>query len=289
MWRHFFDRFDPVAFSLGPVSISWYGICFLTGAIASLSTVWFLMYRRGEYARSSNEFFDLSATLLLGALIGARLGYAALYHASFFLMHPLALVSPFDIRTGEWIGIAGMSVHGGVIGVVVALRIFVKKRQRSFWLFADALALAAPIALFFGRIGNFLSGELYGRLTTVSWGMVFPRAGDGLPRHPSALYEALGEGLFLWILLFVLPRRRLAPGLTFAWAIGLYGIIRFFLEYFREPDVQIGFLFERFTFGQALSAGMITLSVGIGWWIGVKKGVILGHTRQGESVKENIF
>lgn len=289
MWRHFFEHLDPIAFFFGPVSISWYGICFLTGAIASLSAVWFLMCRKGEQKLSSEEFFDLAAVLLFGALVGARLGYAVLYHASFFAAHPIALVSPFDVRTGAWIGIAGMSVHGGAIGVVIALLVFAKRRKKSFWLFADTLALAAPIAIFFGRIGNVLSGELYGRVTTTSWGVIFPRAEDGLLRHPSALYEALGEGLLLGVVLFMLSHRHKTPGLNFAWAIGLYGGIRFFLEYFREPDSQVGLLFDRLTLGQVLSMGMVALAIGIGRWLEMKKGAILVGTEPDKGAEGKIF
>lgn len=279
MWRNFPEHFDPIFLSLGPVSVSWYGICFLSGAIVSLIFFRIFLNRFGrerlEIHISHDEFFTLSLTVFFGALVGARVGYAILYDASFFLAHPLSLISPFDRETGLWIGIAGMSVHGGILGGILAAFLFSRKYGKSFLSVLDALSCAAPVAIFFGRIGNFLAGELFGRTTDVSWGMVFPLSGDTALRHPSALYEAFGEGVILFCIVFFLARRRRTPGMLFAWTLGLYGFIRFFIEFFREPDRHIGFLFGFFSMGQALSVLTVTSALFLVGWIRLRKNDIL--------------
>lgn len=255
---------DPILFSFGPVSVSWYGICFLLGSVFALLFLWRLLRKKkSEPVFSNEEIFDLSIALLFGAIVGARIGYAIFYDFSFFARHPLMLVSPFDSVTGKWIGIAGMSAHGGALGVLIAAFLFSRRYRKPFWLVADAIALSAPIAIFFGRMGNFLLGELYGRVTTISWGMIFPLSGDDFPRHPSQLYEAFGEGIFLFLILLFLSRKTRLPGRLCLWAIGIYGGIRFVLEFFREPDIQVGTFFGFLTLGQILSIGMILIVVGV--------------------------
>lgn len=229
---------------------------------------------------SYDEFFSLAFTVFLGALAGARVGYAMLYDASFFLAHPLSLVSPFDRETGLWVGIAGMSVHGGILGGILAAFFFSRKYGKSFLSMLDALSCAAPVAIFFGRIGNFLAGELFGRTTDVSWGMVFPLSGDTSLRHPSALYEAFGEGAFLFSIIFFLARRRRTPGMLFVWTLGLYGFIRFFIEFFREPDRHIGFLFGFFSMGQALSVLTVASALFLVGWIRFRKNDILSPRKE---------
>ncbi len=277
-WHTLPERIDPTVFSLGFFSFSWYGVSFFLGASFSLLFLWKVIRRSERLSLSREEFFDLAVVILFGTVVGARIGYALLYNFPFFLNHPMALVSPFDPKTGEWIGIAGMSAHGGILGVFAAIFFFSWRYKKSPWSLLDMTALAAPVAIFFGRIGNFLAGELFGRVTNVPWGMVFLRAGDGLLRHPSPLYEACGEGIVLWLLLCALSKKDMPPGFLFAWALGLYGVIRFFLEFFREPDPQIGFLFGFFTLGQALSLGMILVSLGVGRWLRLQKNAILPHT-----------
>ncbi len=268
----FFETFDPVVFSFGPVSVSWYGICFLSGACVALFFLWELLRKKNFGVRlTREECFDFSIYLVIGAILGARIGYALLYAPGFFAEHPLSLVSPLDPETGAWTGIAGMSAHGGIAGIALSIVLFARKYRKPPLPLLDVVALALPIAIFCGRIGNFVTGELFGRVTNVSWGMVFPRAGDMFPRHPSPLYEALGEGVFLFLVLLFLSKRKYVPGRLFLWATGLYGGIRFILEFFREPDPQIGFFFDAMTMGQVLSLGMIAVAIGFGWWLSDRK------------------
>ena len=276
-WHHVPEHLNPIAFSFGSVSLSWYGLTFLFGTLSALSFLrWAMRYIVG-LRLSREEFFDFSLFLVSGSVLGARLGYAVLYNAGFFLEHPIALVSPLNPETGMWTGISGMSAHGGAIGLLLAVIVFSRAYRKSVWRLLDSVALSIPIALFFGRLGNFLTGELFGRVTHAGWGMVFPLAGDHLLRHPSQLYEALGEGVALGIALFVLSKRNMPPGRIFVWALGLYGLIRFLLEYVREPDARIGFVFGAFTLGQVLSLAMMIVSVSLAWWLRRKKNAILYH------------
>lgn len=249
---------SPIAFSIGSLHISWYALCFLLGAIGASLILRIALTVRSHGEFSWQETIDLALSLIFGALIGARLGYVFVYYPSYYWVHPLAIVSPFDPETGMWIGIAGMSYHGGAVGVVGALFLFAKMRKFSFWTLADAVALSAPVASFFGRIGNFLAGELPGRVIGV--------ASNGQKiRYPSALFEAMIEGIFLFLLLLFLSRRTKTPGMLASAYVLLYGCFRLVLEFFREPDSQIGFLFGGLTFGQYLSLGMIALGAFFLW------------------------
>ena len=278
-WHHIPEHLSPTVFSFGGISLSWYGVAFLCGTVFALFFLWRVLHRVTDAPLSREEFLDFSLFLVGGAVFGARLGYAALYNAAFFVAHPIALFSPMDPETGAWTGIAGMSAHGGVIGVLCAVLIFSRIYRKPLWQLLDNVALSIPIAIFFGRCGNFLAGELFGRVTGVGWGMVFPLAGDGTLRHPSQLYEALGEGVVLGMALFMLSKRNMLPGRLFAWALGLYGVIRFVLEYAREPDAQIGFVFGVFTMGQGLSMAMIGVSLSLAWLFRRGKNAILSPAR----------
>ncbi len=276
-WQHIPEHIDPIACSLGTFSLSWYGVAFLFGVISSLWCFWRVNCRIVPAMLSWEEFLDFSLFLLGGAIIGARLGYAIFYNAVFFVTHPASLISPFDLETGSWIGISGMSAHGGIVGVVLAVFVFSWKYRKSAWALLDVVALSVPIAVFFGRLGNFFTGELFGRVTSVSWGMFFPRAGDAFLHHPSQLYEACGEGMVLWVMLIVLSKQMKIPGQLFVLALGLYGGIRFFLEYFREPDRQIGFIWNIFTLGQILCLVLIAVGILL-WWIRKGRNAILSRT-----------
>ncbi|MFZ1736008.1 MAG: prolipoprotein diacylglyceryl transferase [Candidatus Moraniibacteriota bacterium] len=277
-WQHIPEHINPIVCSFGSFSLSWYSVTFLLGTLFSLSFLWGVTCRDSIAVLSREEFLDFSLFLLCGAIIGARFGYAIFYNAAFFVAHPASLVSPFDLETGVWIGIAGMSAHGGIVGIVLAVLVFAWKYRKSVCVLLDAVALSVPIAIFFGRLGNFFMGELFGRVTSVSWGMFFPRAGDVLLHHPSQLYEACGEGMVLWAALLVLSKRMKIPGQLFAWALGLYGGIRFFLEYLREPDRQIGFIWSIFTLGQILCLALIVAAGILLWWMREGRNAILSRT-----------
>lgn len=274
-WQSLPERIDPTLFSVGGFSVSWYGVAFLCGAVISLFVLWRGLSRDRALMLSLDTFLDFSLFLLVGAIVGARFGYALFYNPAFFAEHPLSLISPFDARTGAWTGVAGMSAHGGMLGIVFAAFLFSWRYQKPAWKLLDHIAQSLPLAIFFGRIGNFLAGELFGRVTTLPWGMVFPSADDMLLHHPSQLYEAVGEGLILWLVLFLLAKRNRFPGQLLAWALALYGGIRFLLEYFRSPDPQIGFVLYDFTLGQLLSLLVMILSATLLFWIKNRENAIL--------------
>jgi len=237
---------DPILVDLGLIRVSWYGLMYVFGFIASYLLVRYQMKRK-DFWISKLEVENLYFYFILGLVIGARLGYVLFYNLKDYLADPLEI---FAI----WHG--GMSFHGGLIGVLIVGILFSWKNKKSFWKIADLFIVTAPIGLGLGRIGNFINGELYGRVTQVPWGMIFPKA-DSLPRHPSQLYESALEGCALFLILWFLKDRKFPTGGLLALFLSVYGIFRFFLEFFREPDPQLGFILGPFTMGQALSAFMI--------------------------------
>jgi phosphatidylglycerol:prolipoprotein diacylglycerol transferase len=237
---------DPILIDLGIIRVSWYGLMYIFGFLASYLLVRYQMKRK-DFGVSKLEVENLYFYLILGLVIGARLGYVLFYNLKDYLVDPLEI---FAI----WHG--GMSFHGGLIGVLIVGILFSWKNRKSFWKIADLFIVTAPIGLGLGRIGNFINGELYGRVTQVPWGMIFPK-GDSLPRHPSQLYESALEGGVLFLILWFLKDKKLPTGGLLAVFLSVYGVFRFFLEYFREPDPQLGFILGPFTMGQILSALMI--------------------------------
>jgi phosphatidylglycerol:prolipoprotein diacylglycerol transferase len=248
-----FPHISPEIVRIGPLAIRWYGMMYLVGFGASYLLVSRQIKRRG--LPLGRDFVEsLYTYLILGLLLGARLGYAVFYNLPFYLSHP------FDILA-VWHG--GMSFHGGLIGTVLAGFLFCKRSKIDFWLIADLVVVPAPIGLALGRLGNFINGELYGRVTDAPWAMVFPDGGP-LPRHPSQLYEIFMEGLVLFIIMWSLKDRKFSPGALTAIFIMLYGTFRFVLEFFREPDPQLGYIiFNSITMGQLLSASMVAAGLGI--------------------------
>ena len=241
-----FPQFNPVFISLGPLSIHWYGVMY----IIAFGGAWVLAsYRRNMKPNqwSTDQISDLIFYGAIGAVVGGRLGSVFFYNFDRFLVDPLWV---FRVWEG------GMSFHGGLLGVGVAFYFYSKSLRKGFWETIDFIVPFVPFGLGAGRIGNFIGGELWGRPTDVPWGMVFPHV-DQLPRHPSQLYEVALEGVALFILLWWFsskPRPRLAVSGVFA--LG-YGSFRFFIEFFREPDQQIGIIaFEWLTMGQLLSVPM---------------------------------
>lgn len=201
---------------------------------------------------------------MLGLIIGARLGYVLFYNAGYYAQHPLEIILPLDFSRGvRFVGISGMSYHGGALGLIIASVMFCRKREIDFWNFADLFCPAFPLGYTFGRIGNFINGERYGRIAIVPWGMYFPLDSSRILRHPSQLYEALFEGVMLFILLWVIRKRSPFDGFLFAVYLVGYGTVRFFIEFFREPDPQIGYLFSFFTMGQILCIIMVMLGVAV--------------------------
>jgi phosphatidylglycerol:prolipoprotein diacylglycerol transferase len=250
---------DPILIDLGPIRLSWYGLMYVFGFVASYLLVRYQMKRK-DFGVSKQEVEDLYFYLILGLIIGARLGYVLFYDLKMYLDDPL---EAFAI----WHG--GMSFHGGLIGVLLVGIFFSWKRKKSFWRIADLFVVTAPLGLGFGRIGNFINGELYGRVTQVPWGMIFPKGGP-LPRHPSQLYESALEGGILFLILwFCKDNKRLPNGGLLALFLAIYGAFRFFVEFFREPDPQLGFVLGPFSMGQVLCALMII--TGVVLWVCLSK------------------
>jgi phosphatidylglycerol---prolipoprotein diacylglyceryl transferase len=236
---------DPILINLGPVRVGWYGLMYVFGFLFSYLLVRYQIKRK-DFGLSRPEVEDLYFYLILGLIVGARLGYVLFYDLKMYLADPFEIVA-------IWHG--GMSFHGGLIGVLLVGIVYARKHHKSFWKIADLFIVTAPIGLGLGRIGNFINGELYGRLTRVPWGVIFPKGGP-LPRHPSQLYESALEGGVLFLILWLIKDRKLPTGGLLAVFLSLYGLFRFFIEYFREPDPQLGFILGPFTMGQVLCTFM---------------------------------
>lgn len=275
-WQSIPLHLDPIAMTVGSFSLYWYAVFFLAGWVVAYAFA-VLRFRKGGSPVDRNDLDSLFLLVFAGAFLGGRLGYALFYDPSIFL-DPARLVSPYG-PDGSWTGISGMSFFGGVVGFLLAVIGFSHWRKRRVWEILDFLVPLAPVAIFFGRIGNFLNLELYGRETDIPWGMYFPGA-DGL-RHPSQLYEAFFEGVILLLLLSWLRKKRLASGMSSFAFLLLYGIFRFILECFREPDAGVNLLFDWMTRGQAFSLVSVAIGV-IGWfWISRRRDGIL-EQRKGE-------
>jgi len=247
---------DPILVELGPIRVSWYGLMYVFGFLISYLLVRHQMKRK-DFGVSKQEVEDLYFYLIIGLLVGARLGYVLFYDLKMYLAEPLEIFA-------VWHG--GMSFHGGLIGVLIVGILFSWRNKKSFWRIADLIIVTVPIGLGLGRIGNFINGELYGRVTQVPWGMIFPRGGP-LPRHPSQLYESALEGGILFLVLWLLKDRKFPPGTLLAIFFSLYGAFRFFVEFFREPDAQLGFVLGPFTMGQILCALMILGGIGLMFYL----------------------
>jgi phosphatidylglycerol:prolipoprotein diacylglycerol transferase len=256
-----FPAIDPVAISLGPVQIRWYALAYIVGLLLAVAYAKWLL-RRADFWKPGKPFMtpeqmdDFMIWAMLGVVLGGRTGYVLFYDLPKYLAHPSEILA-------VWHG--GMSFHGGFLGVILASWLFCRRHKLRLDRLLDLAAASVPIALFLGRIANFVNGELWGRVTDVPWAFVFPRAGN-LPRHPSQLYEAGLEGLVLFVLLYLLIRKgALArPGLIAGVFTLGYGASRFFVEFFRQPDAQLGFLA-----GGWLTMGMVlsTPLMAIGGWL----------------------
>lgn len=242
-----YPNISPVALQIGTFSIHWYGIMYLIG-FASAYGLARLRANKPNSGWNNAQVADLIFYAALGVLIGGRVGYMLFYDFGALIDNPLNL---FKIWTG------GMSFHGGLLGVMASVWLFAKKTKKPFFAVGDFIAPLVPIGLGAGRIGNFINGELWGRVTDAPWGMVFPQASP-FPRHPSMLYEFFLEGVVLFIILWVYSAKpRPTMSVSGLFLVG-YGVFRFFVECFREPDAQLGFLaFDWLTMGQLLSIPMI--------------------------------
>ncbi len=254
-----YPHINPEIVRIGPVALRWYGLMYAAGFASSYALVKYQLKKirqgsavggkgKGRNAivkKIPDDFLDAIYTyLIVGLILGARLGYILFYDLSNYVRNPLEIFA-------VWHG--GMSFHGGMIGSLLAGYLCCRKYKVDFWQAADLVIVTAPIGLGLGRLGNFINGELFGRVTNVPWAMVFPEGG-ALPRHPSQLYEFALEGVLLFTLLWLLKNRKHASGTMTAAFLMLYGLFRIIAEFFRQPDVQLGFIIGPFTMGQILSA-----------------------------------
>jgi len=250
-----FPAIDPVLIAIGPFAIRWYALAYIAGLLIGWRYMRVLAVKTPVAARPE-DVDDFLVWATLGVVLGGRLGYVLFYRPGYYLDNPLEILA-------MWQG--GMSFHGGILGVTAAGIAFVRRRKIAALPFADRLACAAPIGLFFGRLANFVNGELWGRVADVPWAMVFPRGGP-FARHPSQLYQAALEGLLLFVLLYALQRNdslRARPGLLTGVFLAGYGLVRMFGEVFRGPDAHIGLLAFGTTWGQWLSLPMVAIGLAL--------------------------
>lgn len=268
-WQHLPSQMDPILISIGGLSLRWYSFMYLV-AFGIVYVLSLYRIRHEDLAFTKDDVADIMTWSIIGLLLGGRLGYVLFYGLETFLSQPWRIFIPFARIQGEWqfTGIAGMSYHGGFLGVMLALYLFSRKRKKNFLELGDLLTASIPLGFTFGRIGNFINGELYGRITEASIGMYFPAAGDGLLRHPSQLYEAFFEGLFLFAILFPLRKKgqEWFPGFISGAYIFGYGFVRFFIEFFRQPDEHLGFVLGPFSMGQLLCIGMMIIAGALWRW-----------------------
>jgi len=246
-------QFDPVAIQLGPLAIHWYGLMYLL-AFAQFLILGRMRVQQEPFLSLKWSFKDVEDILfwgVVGVILGGRLGYVLFYMPDFYLSNPLNI---FKVWEG------GMSFHGGLLGVLVALLWFAKSRKLSYFVVTDFVAPLVPLGLAFGRLGNFINGELWGRPTQFYLGMIFPNV-DDIPRHPSQLYESFFEGFVMFILLWLYSSQRRKTGQIAALFLILYGTFRFLIEFTREPDSFLGLLFLNLSMGQWLSIPMLLAGI----------------------------
>ena len=256
-WQYLPQKLSPYLLKTEYFSLHYYGLMY----VVAFSAIFALLVYR---VKTENYDYDIETLLdfliwaILGTIIGGRLGYVIFYNPIYYLSAPLEIISPFKMTEEgiKLVGIKGMSYHGGLIGVITSTYLFTKKKKVDFWKFADFLVPTIPLGYMFGRIGNFINGELVGRITNKPWGVYFSKTANQL-RHPSQIYEAATEGLVLFMILWYLRKRDIFDGWLVCLYIFGYGIARFTVEYFRRPDPHLGFIFFGLTMGQFLSILML--------------------------------
>ena len=254
MLNELYQNLDPVAFTIGPLSVRWYGIAYILGFLFTALIMWRLS-KRWKISFDEDALFTILLCVIVGVILGARVGYCLMYGNGYYLSHPIEIL---------FINQGGMSFHGGLAGALAGGAVAAKLTGIPFLTLADMGAIAAPVGLFLGRCANFINGELWGAVTDAPWGVVFGGAAGMMPRHPSQLYEAFLEGIVLFCILFALSRK--TPPRPRGTFIGVflifYGLFRFLIEFVRQPDAHIGYLYgDWLTMGQVLSVPVIVVGV----------------------------
>jgi phosphatidylglycerol:prolipoprotein diacylglycerol transferase len=250
-----YPSINPVAFSLGPIQVHWYGLMYLVGFVGA----WLLAYWRMQHYKldwTTEQISDLIFYAALGVILGGRIGYMVFYNSQELIHHPWMLIKIWE---------GGMSFHGGLLGVILAILLFARKFKKPILAVGDFVAPLVPLGLAAGRVGNFINGELWGRVTDVPWAMIYPHV-DDQPRHPSQIYEFGLEGIALFLLVWCYAAKPRPEGRVSAVFLIGYSICRLIAECFRQPDAQMGFIaFGWLTMGQILSIPMLLLGIGL-WW-----------------------
>ncbi len=268
-WQHLPQNISPVIFEIGWFKLQYYGLMY----IVAFGITFFLVLHRLKYEKrfefTTDQIKDITTYLIIGLIVGARLGYVLFYNFSYYIHHPLEIILPFSFSNGiTFTGISGMSYHGGLIGATIAAWVYFHKAKLNWWSGVDLFVPVVPLGYTFGRLGNFINGELFGRVTTSSIGMYFPLAPAGELRHPSQLYEAFFEGIFLFLILWNIRKIKIPTGAMLALYLIGYGMVRFFIEYFREPDSHLGFVLLSFSMGQILCLLMIAAGIFLYYYLG---------------------
>ena len=237
----FINNFSPIAIQIFSIEIRWYSLAYIFGIIFGWIYCKKILIKNND---TSKLFDDLISYLIIGIILGGRLGYILFYNLEYYIINYIEILM-------IWKG--GMSFHGGLIGVFIATIIFSKKHKANKYIFLDLISASAPIGIFLGRVSNFINSELYGRQTDIIWSVIFVKI-DNLPRHPSQLYEAFFEGIILFFIIFLFVNKKylLRPGLISSLFLIFYSLFRFFIEFFRMPDEQLGFIFLNLTMGQII-------------------------------------
>jgi phosphatidylglycerol:prolipoprotein diacylglycerol transferase len=264
MNTHYVHNLDPVIFDFGKVQIRWYGLMYVIGFIIA-GYLLKVLVRKNFFKVAEDKIDSLVTTMIVCMFLGARFFYVFIYNWDYYSANLAELLA-------VWKG--GLSFHGAVIGLCVGGYIFARQNKISFFEVMDSVALAGTQGILFGRIGNFINGELYGRPTDSWVGIIFPNGGGLYPRHASQLYEAFLEGIMLSVVLWIAKGKTKIYGVISALFVGVYGLFRFVIEFYREPDTQLGYYFGIFTMGQILCFLMILAGVGI-WFIAKKKNLTI--------------
>lgn len=255
-WNEIYNNFNPVAFKIFGISVHWYGLMYVLALLVALGVAKFIV--KFDKVNISNSLLDnYFFWVEIGVILGARVGYILIYDPNtlYYITQPWQIFNPF--YNGEFVGIRGMSYHGAVVGFLLATWAFCKKYKQDTWALLDLVALSIPLGYFFGRIGNFLNQELFGRVADVPWGIYVA----GMLRHPSQIYEAVLEGIVIFLILFTYRKFKKFDGELIALYAILYTIARFICEFYREPDFGLGFVFLGLSMGQILSLAMLLAGV----------------------------